>query len=188
MRRLLLLAANESEGGCCLFGGCGGGCFSGCGGGCFHGCGGCYHGCGGCGYRSCCYASCCYTPCCPPPGPYCWYYPCYYPAGSLYSPYGYGGYAVIDGVHAMAAPAKATVVVSLPADAKLTANGQLTKTLSAKRVFATPELEAGKTYSYTFKMELVKDGQTIEQTQKVVVRAGEETKVNFELPVATASK
>jgi uncharacterized protein (TIGR03000 family) len=81
------------------------------------------------------------------------------------------------------------VVVSLPADAKLLANGQVTKTTSERRAFVTPELEAGKTYSYVLTMTVERDGKTVEDTRKVLVRAGQETKVNFEMPVvATASK
>jgi uncharacterized protein (TIGR03000 family) len=81
------------------------------------------------------------------------------------------------------------VVVNLPADAKLTANGQATTTTSGRRVFVTPELESGKTYSYLLKMSVDRNGQSVEETKKVLVRAGEESKVSFDVPaVATASK
>jgi uncharacterized protein (TIGR03000 family) len=78
--------------------------------------------------------------------------------------------------------------VILPADATLTANDKATSTTSDRREFVTPALERGKTYSYTLKMTVERDGRTIEEAKKIVVRAGELTKVNFELPVATASR
>jgi len=85
--------------------------------------------------------------------------------------------------------ATAKVVVKLPADAKLTANGQATTTTSDRRVFVTPELESGRTYSYLLKMTVERDGKTVEESRKVLVHAGQETNVNFDTAtVATASK
>jgi uncharacterized protein (TIGR03000 family) len=142
----------------------------------------------------CCFFSCCNSYCCRPCGysycytaPCCIDYGCYFPAGTLHSPYGYG-YVYGAGYAAATAPAAAKVIVSLPADAKLTANDKATVTASDRREFVTPALERGKSYSYTLKITVERDGKTIEEAKKIVVRAGELTKVNFELPVATASR
>ena len=152
------LVSAETVSACCCWGGC---CRSYC--------------CSPCCYRPCCYAYC--APCCID-------YGCYFPDGTLYSPYGYG--SVYGGYAAL--PVKATVVVNLPADATLTANDQATATKSERREFVTPALERGKTYSYTLKMTVERDGRTVEESKKILVRAGEKTTVNFELPVATASR
>src|SRR5262245_31770425 len=46
------------------------------------------------------------------------------------------------------APAPAGVIVSLPADAKLMANGQMMEQIGVNRNFITPELVPGITYNY----------------------------------------
>jgi uncharacterized protein (TIGR03000 family) len=86
------------------------------------------------------------------------------------------------------APAPATILVSLPADATLTVDGIKTVSTSAKRTFVSPVLQHGKTYSYSLTAEVVRDGKTVKVSQDVQVRAGEETNVTIELPVAVAAK
>jgi uncharacterized protein (TIGR03000 family) len=83
------------------------------------------------------------------------------------------------------APAPARILVSLPADAKLTIDDAATMSTSATRVFASPALEQGKEYYYTLKAVIVRDGKSIPLVQKVSVRAGEESRVSFEFPAAT---
>lgn len=84
-------------------------------------------------------------------------------------------------------PAPATIVVSLPAEAKLIVDNVVTKSTSATRTFISPELEQGKDFYYTLKAEIVRDGTPVSVSQRVTVRAGEETRVSFELPVATVA-
>lgn len=86
-----------------------------------------------------------------------------------------------DGEVKASAPAK--LIVNLPADAKLTIDGAATKATSARRVFVSPKLNAGKTYIYTIKAKV--NAQTI--TKKVEVRAGRTTLVelNSDAPVAS---
>ena len=71
----------------------------------------------------------------------------------------------------------ATIVVTLPADARLNIDGVATKQVSGVRQFTTPELAAGQTFFYTLTAEVVRDGQTLTSMQKVAVRAGEQTNV-----------
>jgi uncharacterized protein (TIGR03000 family) len=71
----------------------------------------------------------------------------------------------------------ATIVVTLPADARLNIDGVATKQVSGVRQFTTPELAAGQTFFYTLTAEVVRDGQTLTSVQKVAVRAGEQTNV-----------
>ena len=89
--------------------------------------------------------------------------------------------------------APATVVVTLPADAKLMIDNHATTSTAATRKFVSPELTAGQDYSYTLKAELVRDGQTLTAFEKVVVRAGAEVTIDlpltkFATPARVASK
>jgi uncharacterized protein (TIGR03000 family) len=81
----------------------------------------------------------------------------------------------------------ARLVVTLPADATLTVNDQPTTQRTGRRVFTSPPLESGRTYYYTLKAQVVRDGQTMTTTRDVTVRAGRETDVNLDIPSATAA-
>jgi uncharacterized protein (TIGR03000 family) len=83
-----------------------------------------------------------------------------------------------------AAAAPARLIVSLPAEAKLTIDDEATTSTSSTRVFVTPTLQPGKEYYYTLKADL--NGQTV--SKQVTIRAGQETRTSIEIPVATASK
>ncbi len=178
--------------GCCggghkLFGGhgCSGSC-SGCSGschgghskhsghGCCGGCDGCHggglfqkmknrHGCCG-GYSGCCGGGC--TGC----------------TGCT------GGHAAIietsPSMPKAEAAAPATIVVSLPTEAKLTIDDNATSSTSERRVFVSPALEAGQEYYYTLKAEV--KGEV--RTERVAVRAGQEVNVKIEFPSSVASK
>lgn len=78
-------------------------------------------------------------------------------------------------------PAPAIIIVNLPAQATLRVDGYLTRSTSAVRTFASPALEPGKDYRYTLSAELVRNGRKVADTQRVSVRAGEQTKVRFAL-------
>lgn len=85
--------------------------------------------------------------------------------------------------------APATIVVSLPADARLIVDGNGTTSSTDRRVLVTPELQYGSTYVYTMQAEVVRNGQTVAQTQQVNVRGGETTAVQFSFPTqGVASK
>lgn len=188
------VAACHGGGGCGCGGGhgfCGGlfrGC--GCGGGGF--CGGCFnrHSCGCCGYTVSC--GCCGQVAC-----------------------GCGGYVqscgccgnVCDGCSTgtaveekkdkddeekmddkegrLNAPAK--LIVSIPAGAKLTINDAATKSTSARRVFVSPTLNAGKTYVYTLTAKIDVDGKTVTVSKKVDVRAGKTSTVSLNTEAAAVA-
>jgi uncharacterized protein (TIGR03000 family) len=82
-----------------------------------------------------------------------------------------------------AAPAQ--VIVSIPADAKLLANGHATKLTGERREFATPVLVAGQTYHYVFTAEAVRGGQPVVETRRVTVSAGATVNVDFGSLAAT---
>ncbi len=176
-------------GGCWGCHGCCGGCYGCCGGcyGCWgcHGCYGCCGGCYGCWGCSGCYG--CYG-CCGG---------CYGCCGGCYGCWGcsgcygcYGGVVAYPAYYVASAPApapdvkvaaanQATVIVQLPADARLYVDGQKADLTSAKRSFITPALEAGREYYYTIKAETDRDGGTLSQSRRVIVRAGQVARVDF---------
>ncbi len=82
----------------------------------------------------------------------------------------------------------AKLVVSLPADATLTIDEEATTSTSDLRSFVTPALTPGQDYIYNLKAEINRDGKSFIVTQRVTVRAGEETKASLQFPVETAAK
>ena len=189
--------------------GCCGGGYGGCYGGCYGSrCGGCYGGCyGGYGYGSWGYGGTSYA------GGYYGYSP-YSGAsyagyaqfgaptysGLLASDYGYGvptgqgdrryyDESILDrerlGAPSAAGDAPATIVVRLPADAKLMVGGAPTSSTQGVRWFTSPPLQAGKDYQYTLKAEVMRDGKRVERTKEVTVRAGRSSEVTIDLPAAS---
>jgi len=88
-----------------------------------------------------------------------------------------------DGKETMA-PAPATIVVELPADAKLTIDNEATTSIGTSRVFTSPNLNPGKEYHYTLKAEVVRDGKPVKAEKVVAIKAGEITPVTLTLPAA----
>jgi uncharacterized protein (TIGR03000 family) len=78
--------------------------------------------------------------------------------------------------------APATIVVSLPADAKLTVDDSPTRSTTSRRVFISPPLEPGKKFHYTLKAEVMRNGKPVTETLQIDVRAGQLTQVDMNLP------
>jgi uncharacterized protein (TIGR03000 family) len=192
------LFGGHRGGGC---GGCygcyGGGCY-GCYGGVYYGgcygcCGGCYGGCyGGAYYGGRAYGRMGggYYGAMSNEGGYgsSWYgTPTYYDGPMYYRTTTYqGGYAYgrpVEGAgyyEASGIAAPATIVLRLPADAKLTIDGSATKSTDSLRTFVSPPLQAGKDYQYALRAEVMRDGKKVERTRDVSVRAGQTSEVNFD--------
>ncbi len=86
---------------------------------------------------------------------------------------------------------RARLVVELPADARLFIDDLAMKTQSGRRVFNTPPLARGQSYYYVLRAEVVRDGQTRTETQRVILRPGEEARASFAnltVPVTTAAQ
>jgi uncharacterized protein (TIGR03000 family) len=77
------------------------------------------------------------------------------------------------------APAPARVTVRLPADARLWVDNVSCPLASDTRTFVTPRLEPGQRYVYNMRAEVVRDGQTVTQTQRVMLSAGRQVDVTF---------
>jgi uncharacterized protein (TIGR03000 family) len=81
-------------------------------------------------------------------------------------------------------PASATIVVDLPADAKLSIDNEPTQATGSSRVFVSPTLNPGREYHYTLKAEVVKDGKPVVVEKVIAVKAGEITSERLTLPAA----
>lgn len=178
---------------------CRGGCYGGC-----YGCsgyGGCYGGYRG-GYCSGYYGGYgCYGGCSGYYGGYSGYYGggccgCYgggyYGSGYGGGYYGYGGGyygGAIVPAPVASGPAQsstpATIVVNLPADARLIVEGMVTQSTGTRRTFVSPALPPGQSYVYTIRAEIAANGRTSTQTQEVIVRGGETSNVTFNLSSGT---
>ena len=101
----------------------------------------------------------------------------------------YGGWCYGDGyyggtvTYVAAQPRPATIMVTLPANAKLTIGDYVGRSSESVRSFETPPLTAGQAFSYTLKAE--HNGK--EQSQTITVRAGQVTRVNLSPAGATVA-
>lgn len=78
-----------------------------------------------------------------------------------------------------AGASRATVIVKLPADARLFADSRALALTGTERKFVSPDLPAGQEFTYRFKVEYERDGETISVTKKVPVKAGGSVTVEF---------
>ena len=73
----------------------------------------------------------------------------------------------------------ATIVVRVPADAKVYFDGQPTKQTGTRRTFVTPPLEPGREFPYDLKAEVARQGKAWSRTERITVRAGRTTRVDW---------
>lgn len=84
-------------------------------------------------------------------------------------------------------PAKLTV--RLPGDAKLWVDDAFCPLTSNSRSFNTPNLQSGRQYYYTLRMEVERDGQTLSLSRRVFVTAGANVSVDLnDLSTATVRR
>ena len=57
--------------------------------------------------------------------------------------------------------------------------GRRSASRTCSRTFQTPKLEPGRTYAYTLKAEVTRDGRTLSETRQVTLRAGKPVTVEF---------
>jgi uncharacterized protein (TIGR03000 family) len=104
------------------------------------------------------------------------------PGAELSGPY--FGPRVVTSYYAppAAGPAPATLVVHLPADARLTIDGYAPRSTSGTRWFVTPPLGAGRDFHYQLRAEVERGGKRLTRTREVAVRAGQQTDVTLDFP------
>ena len=81
--------------------------------------------------------------------------------------------------------------MSLPTDAQLFVDDVAVTTRAARQTFETPKLVPGRSYSYTVRAELTRDGQKqATDSKQVVFQSGKEVSVDFSTlgAVRTASR
>lgn len=75
--------------------------------------------------------------------------------------------------------ADGTLIVEVPADAKIYVNDRLTTTPGESREYVSRNLVPGFNYAYDVRVEMQRDGKLVTESRKVNVRAGENTKIAF---------
>jgi uncharacterized protein (TIGR03000 family) len=73
----------------------------------------------------------------------------------------------------------ARITVKLPSDARLWVDQVECPLTSEVRAFNTPALRAGNIYAYTMRIRYQRDGQAVEDQQRVLVAAGRQVNVDF---------
>jgi uncharacterized protein (TIGR03000 family) len=76
------------------------------------------------------------------------------------------------------------LAVEVPEGAKIFVNGQPTRSTGERREFVSRNLELGYTYTYEVRAEAIRDGQTVVETKKVDLKAGETARLAFDLAQA----
>jgi uncharacterized protein (TIGR03000 family) len=71
------------------------------------------------------------------------------------------------------------LTVWVPYDAKVTINGLETKSTGSRRQFVSYGLQSGVSYKYVVKAQVVRNGQTQEDTRTIMLTAGQVTAVAF---------
>ncbi len=76
------------------------------------------------------------------------------------------------------------LTVCVPYEAKVTINGLPTTSKGSQRLFVSSGLKPGLDYAYEVRAQIVRDGQSIDETRNVVLRAGaiESSAFGFDLP------
>lgn len=80
---------------------------------------------------------------------------------------------------ATSADESGVLTVWVPYDAKVTVNGLATKSTGSRRQFVSYGLKPGLSYKYVVKAQVVRDGRIVEDTQTVILTAGQVTAVAF---------
>jgi uncharacterized protein (TIGR03000 family) len=81
----------------------------------------------------------------------------------------------------------AHITVKLPAKARLWIDQVECPLTSSVRSFDTPPLQPGQRYAYTMRIQLQRDGETVNDSKRVEVAAGRQVEVNFEQLTTTAT-
>jgi uncharacterized protein (TIGR03000 family) len=87
-----------------------------------------------------------------------------------------------QGTTRVAQSGRATIILTVPADAQVTFDGQPTTTSSTSRVFVTPPLQPDRVFHYDVQAQVDRGGQTVTVTRRIAVRAGQVTRELLNLP------
>jgi uncharacterized protein (TIGR03000 family) len=76
-------------------------------------------------------------------------------------------------------PTRAKLVVELPANATLFIDNLPVKATAGVQTFTTPALEPDQAYFYMVRIERMRDGQPVSETRRIIVRAGQVARADF---------
>lgn len=76
-------------------------------------------------------------------------------------------------------PKSAKLLVELPANAKLFVDDRPVPAAAGVLTLDTPALEPGTIYFYMVRIEVMRDGQPLSQTRRILVRAGQVARADF---------
>lgn len=82
----------------------------------------------------------------------------------------------------------ATIIVRVPASAKLFVEDVASSLTGPTRHLVTPPLEAGYKYSYTFRVEIVREGRPVTYSQKIYFSPGQAVTLDLTNPPADTAK
>jgi uncharacterized protein (TIGR03000 family) len=77
--------------------------------------------------------------------------------------------------------------VTVPGNARLTIDGQATRSTAETRTFVTPVLQQGYAYPYTLRAEVTVDGRTEVISRQVWLQPGQELRTTLTPPTGVAS-
>jgi uncharacterized protein (TIGR03000 family) len=82
----------------------------------------------------------------------------------------------------------AQLIIEKPADARIFVDDLPVRSDGASQTFATPLLEPNQAYFYVVRVEITREGKTLSESRRVIVRAGQTIQESFREPgIATAS-
>jgi len=102
--------------------------------------------------------------------------------GTTVAPAAYTNVGTTNAGTGIVAQPAAMVEVHVPANAQVWIEGDLTRQQGAVRVFKSPPLQIGKSFSYDVKARWMENGKPVEREKQVHVEAGELSVVNFTTP------
>lgn len=73
------------------------------------------------------------------------------------------------------------LTVRVPEDAKVFVNGAATKSTGTERRYVSRGLKSGESYTYQVKVEVIRDGKTLEEVKEVKLQTGENASLAFDL-------
>ena len=101
--------------------------------------------------------------------------------GSVGYSYSTSGTSVATYAKAKTSGSSAMLTVRVPQDAKVFVNGSATKSTGTERRYVSRGLKSGESYTYQVKVEVVRDGKTLEEVKEVKLQTGENASLAFDL-------
>jgi uncharacterized protein (TIGR03000 family) len=76
---------------------------------------------------------------------------------------------------------RAMFVLSVPVDAKVFFQGEPTSSTGTRRRYRSPVLKAGKTFAFTIRVEVQRNGRLVSNTQEPQLQAGSRVEIAFDV-------